>query len=98
MEDSAVSTENKFGFSEEGYPNPFSPSGIGIDFTLGKDDTVKIEAFTSDGDSTGVYISRFFKSGDKFVNLNVDSLTSGVYLIKITTSDTTMTRKITLLK
>lgn len=97
VDDSVVSSKNEYGFGARLSEDPFIvPSGINI--TLAKDDTVKIEIITSEGDSTAIYIERFLELGENFVHLNADNLASGIYNIKITNSDTTITKGMAILR
>ena len=58
----------------------------------------KIELFNALGGSIGVVEDRLFKSGNNFVAIKADSLTPGIYSYRISTSDFSIMRKMTLLK
>ena len=92
-----VSSESEDDFGEKDYPNPFS-ARAGINFTLEKPDSVKIEIFTIEGDTAGVIADRFFDEGDHFVPVDNIGLKAGIYLFEITTSDSVFAKKMTLIR
>ena len=82
---------------DENFPNPFWAKTI-VSFTIAKDDSVKIELFNLLGDSVGVVLDAFLKAGSHSVTFGTDGLISGVYFYRLITPDTSITRKMMLLK
>jgi hypothetical protein len=95
--DSAVSSVKVYSSGEQEYPNPFSPIA-GINFTLEKEDSVKVVVYDIDGNSKGVISNSLLKPGEHSIEVNTENLVSGVYFVRITTSDGSIVKKILVLK
>ncbi|UCC79949.1 MAG: T9SS type A sorting domain-containing protein [Candidatus Zixiibacteriota bacterium] len=96
-EDSGVSSGKVYGSGEQENPNPFSPIA-GINFTLEKEDSVKVVVYDIDGNSKGVILNSLLKPGKHSIEVNTENLVSGIYFVRITTSDGSIVKKITVLK
>jgi len=81
----------------QNYPNPFN-SQTTINYTLAKYGNVKISLINSIGQVVKELIDANQNAGSYKLNLNGDDLASGIYLIKLKTSDLVLTNKCILLK
>lgn len=94
-DESAVLSENE-------YPKPFSPlshpNNTLFYFTLEEADSVKIQMYDIDGNSKGEVLNSFLNAGDHQVELITHDLESGVYFVRITTSDWSDVKRIMVLK
>ena len=75
------------------YPNPFSKSAI-IKFSLNEPSHFSIKLFSAAGKEVMTVTDENFTEGDHEVNLNRESLASGIYLLKCKTSDLSFIKKI----
>jgi hypothetical protein len=57
-----------------------------------------VEIFDLKGTSQGVILDLFLEAGNHAITPDLKNLASGVYFIIISTSDTSITQKMTLLK
>lgn len=81
----------------QNYPNPFNPSST-IQFDLPEADRVKIEIFNTIGQQVAVVTDRFYQAGNHQVTFDGSSLTSGIYIYRLTIADQALTRSMTLVK
>jgi hypothetical protein len=81
----------------QNFPNPFNPTTT-IVFNLKKQDNVKIELMNTLGEVVKVIANGTYNAGLNLVPFNASVLASGVYFYKITTSEFTDVKKLTLLK
>lgn len=65
---------------------------------LSKDDSVGIEIYDVNGKKVAEPLNKFMKAGEHSFVWNSKNILSGVYFYKITNSDTTLTRKLVLLR
>lgn len=65
---------------------------------LSRADSVRIEIYDIKGEKVGDVLNDFLNAGNHTINREPKGLPSGVYYYKIITSDTTLTKKIILLK
>ncbi|MEE9555415.1 MAG: T9SS type A sorting domain-containing protein [candidate division Zixibacteria bacterium] len=65
---------------------------------LSKDDSVTIKIMNVKGEEATKPISGFYKAGHHSIMPKLDDVPSGVYFYRITTSDTSTTGKMVLLK
>jgi hypothetical protein len=80
----------------QNYPNPFCGRTI-ISFYVGSSQLIKIQLMSITGQE--VYSSEsYFKAGEHSISPNLNNVPSGVYLYKVSSQDTTVTGRITLLK
>ena len=81
----------------QNYPNPFNPS-TQIDFALPKQDNVRLEVFNLLGERVALLVDGIQNAGYHSVRFDASKLSSGMYLYRLTTSETTFTRKMVLTK
>jgi len=84
------------------YPNPFNPSTT-IFYDLQRPSYVVIEVFNIKGQIVSILLNEYVGAGRHFVNWNGkdatgQSVTSGVYLYRLQTSDYSETKRMILLK
>ena len=79
------------------YPNPFNPSLI-IEFTNSELDLTNIYIYNIKGEIVEVLVENELIKGNKKINWNSKNLPSGIYLIKLATSQYNTTQKVLLLK
>lgn len=81
----------------QNYPNPFNPA-TEISFALQKKGNVKLMVFNSKGELVRTLVDGKKNNGSHSVNFNASDLNSGLYFYKLTTDETSVTRKMLLLK
>ena len=79
------------------YPNPFNPS-VNISYSLPYSDEVTIEAYNVQGQRVAQLVSGMQRAGDHIVTWDAGHLSSGVYLVRISTAEATSTIKVNLMK
>ena len=80
------------------YPNPFNPSTT-ISFELTQTDIVSLEVFNVLGQKVASIITNTkMRSGSHSVRFDAMNLTSGIYLYRLSTSDFTEIKRMTLIK
>lgn len=84
-------------FLHQNYPNPFNPDTI-IEFFLSEPMEVRLEVFNLTGRRVVSLTEGLRSSGYHSVVFDGSSLSSGIYLYRLTTPIGTQTRKMTLLK
>lgn len=82
----------------EDRPNPFGAARTSLNFTLNKDEIVRAKLFNIQGQSVGVMTDTLIKEGTHRIVIDAWDLSWGVYWCLIFTPDTTISRKILLLK
>ena len=82
---------------KQNYPNPFNPS-TQISFSLAQNGLVTLSVYNLLGQEVKTLISRNMEAGSHSISFDASSLQSGVYLYKLATSGSTLTRKMMLLK
>jgi len=82
---------------EQNYPNPFNPSTT-INFSLPKEQYVKLAVFNVAGKQVAEMVNRKMKAGSHSLNFNAQNLVSGQYFYKIETSGFSKVKKMLLLK
>jgi hypothetical protein len=81
----------------QNYPNPFNPT-TNIKFTLPKDGNVSLKIYDMLGNEIAVYVNGFVQAGTYNAEIDGTNWSSGVYFYKLTTSEFTDTKKMTLVK
>lgn len=76
---------------------PFSPI-TSVLFKLGRDCKVKVEFFSITGQSVDVAENSYLKAGNHRIFLDTSNICSGIYWLLISTPDTSVVKKMTLLK
>ena len=79
------------------YPNPFNP-WTSIPFTLPEHAEVNVKVYDVRGHEVAQLISGQLAAGRHVTRWNASDVSSGLYLVKMTANDVSMTRKITVLK
>jgi len=84
---------------EKDYPNPFCAKTV-VSFTMERKDRVKVGIFDIRGKSHGIILETFIEAGKHTITPDLKDLdlTSGVYFIRISNSDTSAIWRMTLLK
>ena len=81
----------------QNYPNPFNPATT-VEFTLPIPAMVKLEVFNMTGQMVEEIISGTMPAGSHKLQWDASSLSSGVYLYRLTAGEFVATRKMVLLK
>tara|TARA_R110002124_G_scaffold120157_3_gene278041 strand:+ start:26881 stop:29505 length:2625 start_codon:yes stop_codon:yes gene_type:complete len=82
----------------QNYPNPFNPSTL-ISFELSQNDVVSLSVFNMLGQKVANLITDSkMTSGVHSINFNAANLPSGVYLYRLSTSNFTEVKRMTLIK
>ncbi|MEO8446656.1 MAG: T9SS type A sorting domain-containing protein [bacterium] len=81
----------------QNYPNPFNPSTV-INYDLPLDGKVTLEIFDMSGRVVASIVNEFQTAGYYSVNFNGSSVASGVYVYRLTSSGTSLTKKMLLVK
>lgn len=84
-------------FLGQNYPNPFNPSTT-IRFGIAATEAVRIDVYTIAGQLVRSVDVGTVNPGTHVVQLDLGSMSSGLYLYRITTPSFTQTRKMTLIK
>ncbi|NQV40890.1 MAG: T9SS type A sorting domain-containing protein [Candidatus Marinimicrobia bacterium] len=79
------------------YPNPFNP-WTSIPFTLPEYAEVSIQVYDLKGHEVAHLLSGPLAAGHHVTRWNASDMSSGLYLVKMTANDISITRKITVLK
>lgn len=79
------------------YPNPFNPVTL-ISYTVPVSGNLKIEVYDVQGIKVATVVDRFVFAGDYEVPFDAIGLSSGIYLLRMTNSETSLVNKITFLK
>jgi hypothetical protein len=91
-------TEQPFAFElKPNYPNPFNPTTT-ISFSIPTTSAVRLEVFSILGQPVTVLVDKMMTRGTHSVSFDAGSLSSGVYMYKLTTSEFTQTRVMSLVK
>lgn len=89
-------TADKFSLSQN-YPNPFNPS-TSIKFTVPTDGNVSFRVYDITGKQVSNYFNGYLKAGIYTMHFDGSTLTSGVYLYKLTTKDFSDVKRMILVK
>lgn len=81
----------------QNFPNPFNPSTI-IKFAIPVSGQVKLSIIDLSGKEVKVLVDNELKSGNYEYEFNASSLSSGVYIYRLTSGDYTGTGKMVLVK
>ena len=81
----------------QNFPNPFNPSTT-IEFELEQPGHVLISVFNTSGQKVKQCVDRFLKQGHYQINIDGNSLSSGVYYYHISVNSYSACRKMLLLK
>jgi hypothetical protein len=81
----------------QNYPNPFNPS-TQIEFALPKQDHVRLEVFNLLGERVAILVDDMETAGYHSVRFDASKLASGIYLYRLTSGESTFTKKMVLTK
>lgn len=81
----------------QNYPNPFNPSTV-ISYNLPQAGNVSLEVFDMTGRRIAVLAEEFKAAGSYTHDFNASNLSSGVYMYRLQSAGTVLTRKMTLIK
>jgi ligand-binding sensor domain-containing protein len=79
------------------YPNPFNPV-TKIDYTIPKSGKVKLEVFDNLGSLIKVLVDKTQNAGNYQVLFSGDNIPSGIYLYRLTTERSSITKKMILIR
>ncbi len=82
---------------EQNYPNPFNPA-TKISFTIPITSVVKLEIFNIVGTKVATLINQKLHTGQHQIDFNGTTLSSGVYLYRLSTTNQSIMKKMTLIK
>jgi hypothetical protein len=81
----------------QNYPNPFNPTTM-ISFTLNRSEAVKLSVYDLTGRLIATLVDGMMPAGVTNINFSANGLASGVYIYRLETPSTSMTKRMTLLK
>lgn len=81
----------------QNYPNPFNPATT-INFTNNQAGNVKLTVMNAKGETVATLINNNLTLGNHSVNFDGSKFNSGVYFYQLTTPNTTITKKMLLVK
>jgi Secretion system C-terminal sorting domain len=90
------SVPTKFSLSQN-YPNPFNPT-TKINYSITTNDLVTLKVFNILGQEVATLVNQEQKPGAYTVDFDASKLASGVYMYKLQSGNTTLTKKMVLLK
>ncbi len=82
---------------EQNYPNPFNPA-TNISFTLAQTEHVQLHVYNIQGQRVATLVNGQRGSGIHNVTFNAESLASGLYMYRLQTGSTLITKKMMLVK
>lgn len=82
---------------QQNYPNPFNPT-TNINFSLNKSSFATLKVYDLLGREVATLINERLSAGNKTVQFNVQSFSSGVYYYRLSANGQTITKAMTLIK
>jgi hypothetical protein len=82
---------------DQNYPNPFNPV-TNIRFSIPKENFVTLKIYNVVGEEIATLVNEEIAAGSYSITWNGEILPSGVYYYKITTSNSSMVKKMVLIK
>ena len=95
-EETSFETPNSVKLNQN-YPNPFNPSTV-ITFELPAATAVELNVFDITGREVATLLNETRTAGTHRVQFDASGLASGMYLYRLKTANSTLTRKLTLIK
>ena len=96
VKEKPVQVVDRYSLSQN-YPNPFNPN-TKISFTIPEAGLVKLNVYNLLGQLVSTVVNQEFKSGYFEADFNATNLPSGIYFYKLEAGNTTLTKKMMLLK
>lgn len=81
----------------QNYPNPFNPS-TKISFSIASADQVSLAVFNILGQKVATIVNGRLNAGSHSVNFNASSLSSGVYIYRLDTSQGSLSKRMLIIK
>lgn len=81
----------------QNYPNPFNPS-TSIDFAISRNVDVSLVVYSLDGKEVNTLVNGNLSAGRYTVRFEADDLPSGVYLYKLVAGNSSVTKRMVLIK
>ncbi|MCK9209619.1 MAG: choice-of-anchor A family protein [Ignavibacteriaceae bacterium] len=81
----------------QNYPNPFNPTTT-IQFTVAKSEAIKLIIYNTLGEEVKTLINANYAPGKYSVNFDANELSSGMYIYRISSPSTMITKKMMLLR
>ena len=94
MDENTIANENKI---LSIYPNPFNPSTT-ISISINKDSHVKADIIDIHGNLIEELANDYYKRGQLSIKWKPDNLSSGMYLVKLSSDEINLSKKIIYLK
>jgi len=82
---------------QQNYPNPFNPS-TKISFSIPNREYVSLVVYNMLGQSIKTLIDGTLEAGNHIINFNGNNLASGIYLYKLSSNSSSITKKMILVK
>ena len=82
---------------QQNYPNPFNPV-TEIKFSIPVESYVELKVYNVLGNEVAILIKEEKPAGEYSVKFNASSLSSGIYIYRLHTDYSTITKKMTLIK
>ncbi len=82
---------------DQNYPNPFNPS-TSISFSIPENQFVNLTVYNSLGEKVSVLVNKVLTAGQHTINFNASGLSSGIYMVRMTSGNFVNTKKMNLLK
>lgn len=82
---------------EQNYPNPFNPTTT-IAFSINVSDYVSLKVYDALGREVAVLVNENLSAGNYSTTFNASSLASGVYMYRLSTSKSTLLKRMLLVK
>ncbi len=84
-------------YLHQNYPNPFNPS-TNISFELAAPETIELAIYDITGRQVARLSNGMFSSGTHTIQFDAGNLASGIYMIRLSSEQTTLVRSMTLIK